>query len=254
MAAEDTRRVRALAARLGVQISGRVLAVHEHNEAAQVPLLLEAVREGAQVLMVSDAGMPSVSDPGYRLVVAAVQAGLPVTVAPGPSAVLTALALSGLATDRFCFEGFLSRRAGERRRALADLVEEPRTMVLFEAPHRLVDLLQDVADVMGADRQVAVCRELTKTHEEVRRGPISEVLLWAQDGPVRGEIAVVIAGRVRAVGEITSDLVAQVRARVDLGERLKTVVAEMADGVRVSRQELYAAVVAAKRGVSGDLG
>ena len=175
IAAEDTRRLRRLCRDLAIAPAGRTVSFFEGNESARVPLLLDALRGGEDVLVVTDAGMPSVSDPGYRLVAAAVEAGLPVTAVPGPSAVLTALALSGLPVDRFCFEGFLPRKAGERARRLAELATEPRTMVFFEAPHRLAVALTAMADGLGADRAAAVCRELTKTYEEVVRGrsPIS---------------------------------------------------------------------------------
>src|SRR3954449_10376767 len=172
VAAEDTRRLRRLASALGVHPSGRVVSYHEHNERERAAELVAAAAEGSTVLVLTDAGMPSVSDPGLRVVRAAVDAGVPVTAVPGPSAVLTALALSGLATDRFCFEGFPPRKGGERRRALQALAEEPRTMIFFEAPHRLVVTLAAMADVLGADRPAAVCRELTKTYEEGRRGAL----------------------------------------------------------------------------------
>ena len=193
VAAEDTRRLRRLARDLGVELTGRVVSYFDANEAARTPELVEALQAGQRVLLVTDAGMPSVSDPGYRLVAAAVEAGLAVTAVPGPSAVLTALALSGLPVDRFCFEGFLPRKPGERARRLAELASEPRTMVFFEAPHRLAVALAAMADGLGDDRPAAVCREMTKTYEEVRRGGLGELAAWAADG-VRGEITVVVAG------------------------------------------------------------
>jgi len=244
VAAEDTRRVHALATRLGVRIGGRVLAVHDHNEAARADDLLAVVAGGGTVVVVTDAGMPSVSDPGYRLVTAAVAAGLPVTVAPGPSAVLAALAVSGLPTDRFCFEGFLPRRAGERSRALAALADEPRTLVLFEAPHRLPALLAAMVVAFGPARPAAVCRELTKTYEEVVRGPLSDLVSWAESGPVRGEIVLVVAGAPPASSEVTDALVAEVLADVDTGTRLKDAVAQAAARTGALRRDLYAAVVA----------
>ncbi|GIG19714.1 ribosomal RNA small subunit methyltransferase I [Cellulomonas chitinilytica] len=246
VAAEDTRRTRALAARMGVEIGGRVVSHHEHNEAERSADLLEVVAGGGTVVVVTDAGMPSVSDPGFRVVTAAVAAGLPVTAAPGPSAVLTALALSGLPTDRFCFEGFLPRRPGERARTLADLADERRTMVFFEAPHRLDDVLGSMVDAFGADRPAAVCRELTKTYEEVRRGPLAELVAWAAAGQVRGEIVVVVAGAARAAPASTADLVAEVLARADAGERLKDAVAEVATVAGVPKRDLYAAALAAR--------
>ncbi|MDQ6938267.1 MAG: 16S rRNA (cytidine(1402)-2'-O)-methyltransferase, partial [Actinomycetota bacterium] len=191
VAAEDTRRLRRLTAALGVRPGGRVLSYFEGNERARLPVLMDALAGGAEVLVVTDAGMPSVSDPGFRLVTAAIEAGVAVTVLPGPSAVLTALAVSGLPVDRFCFEGFLPRRSGERRRALADLAGEVRTMVFFEAPHRLADTLADAAAAFGGDRAAVVCRELTKTHEEIRRAPLAQLRAWAAEG-VRGEITLVV--------------------------------------------------------------
>jgi 16S rRNA (cytidine1402-2'-O)-methyltransferase len=193
VAAEDTRRLKRLAVDLGVQINGRVVSYFEGNESARTPALVEALENGDRVLVVTDAGMPSVSDPGYRLVAAAVERGLRVTAVPGPSAVLTALAVSGLPVDRFCFEGFLPRKAGERARRLSGLRDEPRTMVFFEAPHRTAAALAAMAEAFGADRRAAVCRELTKTHEEVRRAGLAELADWAADG-VRGEVTVVVAG------------------------------------------------------------
>ena len=199
VAAEDTRRVRRLCADLDVTPAGRIVSFFDANERSRVPQLLEALHDGQDVLVVTDAGMPSVSDPGYRLVAAAVAEGLEVTCLPGPSAVTTALAVSGLPVDRFCFEGFLPRKAGERRRALAALANEARTMVFFEAPHRLAAAVADLADAFGAERAAAVCRELTKTHEEVRRGPLRELAQWAA-GEVRGEITLVVAGAAPAEG------------------------------------------------------
>ena len=193
VAAEDTRRLRRLTNDLGVTVGGRVVSYFEGNETARTPVLLEALLAGERVLLVTDAGMPSVSDPGYRLVVAAVDADVLVTAVPGPSAVLTALAVSGLPVDRFCFEGFLPRKAGERSRRLAALGAEERTMVFFEAPHRTAVALAAMSDAFGPDRAGAVCRELTKTHEEVRRGPLAELVVWAGEG-VRGEVTIVVSG------------------------------------------------------------
>ncbi|MDT9593634.1 16S rRNA (cytidine(1402)-2'-O)-methyltransferase [Nocardioides zeae] len=193
VAAEDTRRLRRLAADLGVEVGGRVVSYFEGNEAARTPQLLEAAQAGERVLLVTDAGMPSVSDPGYRLVAACVEADVPVTAVPGPSAVLTALAVSGLPVDRFCFEGFLPRKDGPRSRRLAELAREQRTMVFFEAPHRTAAALTALAAAFGDDRPAAVCRELTKTHEEVRRGGLRELVEWAAEG-VRGEVTLVVQG------------------------------------------------------------
>ena len=193
IAAEDTRRLARLAAELGVEVKGRVTSYFEGNEAARTPGLVERMVAGDRVVLVTDAGMPSVSDPGYRLVAAAVDAGVRVTAVPGPSAVLTALAVSGLPVDRFCFEGFLPRKAGERSRRLSSLANEERTLVFFEAPHRTPATLTALAGAFGDDRPAAVCRELTKTYEEVRRGGLAELAGWAGDG-VRGEVTIVVSG------------------------------------------------------------
>ena len=246
IAAEDTRRLHRLVQGLGVQPTGRVLSYHEHNEAAKTPELLEEVRTGRTVLLVTDAGMPSVSDPGYRLVEAAVAEGLTVTAVPGPSAVLTALALSGLPTDRFCFDGFLPRKAGERAGRLSELAGERRTMVFFEAPHRLPAMLRALADGFGPGRRVAVCRELTKTYEEVLRGTAGEIAAWAEGHEVRGEIAVVVEGAPEAEPASAEDLVAEVNALVNGGARLKDAVAAVAGDAGASKRELYAAVLAAR--------
>lgn len=243
VAAEDTRRLHALAARMGVHVGGRVVSYHEHNESERAQELLDVVAGGGTVLVVTDAGMPAVSDPGFRVVAAAVAAGLPVTAAPGPSAVLTALALSGLPTDRFCFEGFLPRKAGDRARALTELALERRTMVFFEAPHRLGAALAAMAEAFGGERPAAVCRELTKTYEEVLRAPLAELVAWAEDGEVRGEISVVVAGAPQRATASVSSMVTEVLARVDAGERLKVVVAEVAEATGLPKRELYAAAL-----------
>ena len=245
VAAEDTRRLGELLRRLGVRTTGRVVSHHEHNEASRVAELLEVVRGGGTVLVVSDAGMPTVSDPGLPLVRAAVEAGLTVTTAPGPSAVLAALAVSGLPTDRFTFEGFPPRKAGERATVLAALTDERRTMVFFEAPHRLGATLAAMAAAFGADRPAAVCRELTKTYEEVVRGPLAELVEWA-DGEVRGEVVVVVGGSAGQPTPSVSALTAEVLARADGGERLKDAVAAVAEATGVAKRELYAAALAAR--------
>jgi 16S rRNA (cytidine1402-2'-O)-methyltransferase len=244
VAAEDTRRFRSLATALGVTPRGRVVSFYEDVESARLPKLLEALHAGETVVLVTDAGMPSVSDPGFRLVAACVAEEVPVTCLPGPSAVTTALALSGLPCDRFCFEGFAPRKPGERSKWLAALRGEPRTAVFFESPHRLASLLSDAVAVLGPDRPAAVCRELTKTYEEVKRGPLSELASWAAEG-VRGEITVVLSGAPpRAVS--VADLVEEVAARVAGGERLKSVAAEVAEAAGVSKKELYDAVLTAR--------
>ncbi|MFC7596991.1 16S rRNA (cytidine(1402)-2'-O)-methyltransferase [Terrabacter sp. GCM10028922] len=244
VAAEDTRRLRRLLADLGVTPSGSVVSYHEHNEASRTPELVERLATGARVVVVTDAGMPSVSDPGYRLVAAAVEADVRVTCVPGPSAVLMALAVSGLPVDRFCFDGFLPRRPGERARVLADVADERRTIVFFEAPHRLADTLAAMRDAFGADRRAAVCRELTKTYEEVRRGTLTELAEWAEAG-VKGEITIVVAGAERVAPSL-EDAVAGIRQRVDAGERLKDVAADVSAHTGLSKKALYDASLAAR--------
>ncbi|WP_205471646.1 16S rRNA (cytidine(1402)-2'-O)-methyltransferase [Nocardioides sp. SYSU D00038] len=240
VAAEDTRRLRRLTGELGVTIGGRVVSYFEGNETARTPALLEALEAGERVLLVTDAGMPSVSDPGYRLVAAAVEAGIRVTAVPGPSAVLTALAVSGLPVDRFCFEGFLPRKAGERARRLSALAAEERTLVFFEAPHRTEAALAAMAEAWGGDRAAAVCRELTKTHEEVRRGPLAELVAWAADG-VRGEVTIVVAGAVATarVGDDPESLRAAVARLEGDGMPRKEAIVEVARLAGVPKREVY---------------
>ncbi|MQS13714.1 16S rRNA (cytidine(1402)-2'-O)-methyltransferase [Streptomyces kaniharaensis] len=248
IAAEDTRRLRRLTQALGVTPAGRVVSYFEGNEVGRTPELVEALLGGARVLLVTDAGMPSVSDPGYRLVAAAVAADVKVTAVPGPSAVLTALALSGLPVDRFTFEGFLPRKTGDRARQLASIAAEPRTMVFFEAPHRIAEALAAMAEAFGADRPAAVCRELTKTYEEVKRGPIGELAAWAAEG-VRGEITVVVAGAPPAAPqELTpAELARLVALREEAGERRKEAIAAVAAELSLPKREVFDAVVAAKK-------
>ncbi|GHJ58791.1 ribosomal RNA small subunit methyltransferase I [Nocardioides sp. OK12] len=240
VAAEDTRRLRRLTTDLGIELGGRVVSYFEGNEQARTPTLLEALLAGERVVLVTDAGMPSVSDPGYRLVAAAVEAGVRVTSVPGPSAVLTALAVSGLPVDRFCFEGFLPRKAGERARRLDSLAAEERTMVFFEAPHRTEAALAAMATSWGADRVAAVCRELTKTHEEVRRGPLGELVDWAAEG-VRGEVTIVVTGAAPSAALSTEPpaLVAAVAEREDQGMSRKEAIAEVARLAGVPKREVY---------------
>ena len=246
VAAEDTRRLRRLTQDLGVAIAGQIVSYHEHNEAARTPDLVARLLDGARVLVVTDAGMPSVSDPGYRLVAAAIAADVSVTCVPGPSAVLMALAVSGLPTDRFSFEGFLPRKAGDRARALAPLADERRTMVFFEAPHRVAESLTALVGAFGPDRPAAVCRELTKTWEEVKRGSLANLAAWAAEG-VKGEITLVVAGRTSPQTPELGEVVRGIRARVDAGERLKDVCAEVAAQTGLARRALYDAAVAAAR-------
>ena len=246
VAAEDTRRLHALAGRLGVRPAGRVVSYHEHNETFRMDELLDVVGSGGTVVVVTDAGMPSVSDPGYRVVARAIERGLRVTAAPGPSAVLTALALSGLPTDRFTFEGFPPRKPGERSRSLAALGDQPRTMVFFESPHRVADTLAAMAEAFGADRPAAVCRELTKTYEEVLRGGLGELAGRASAERLRGEICVVVAGAPRAATVGVADVVGEVLDRVTGGERLKSAVSDVAEAAGVSKRDLYQAALEAR--------
>ncbi|MCZ2836416.1 16S rRNA (cytidine(1402)-2'-O)-methyltransferase [Modestobacter sp. VKM Ac-2985] len=246
LAVEDTRRLHRLAKDLEVTLTGKVVTFHETVERSRLPGLVAAMTEGRTVLLITDAGMPSVSDPGYTLVRAAIEAGIEVTSVPGPSAVVTALAVSGLPCDRFTFEGFLPRKGGERRSALAALAAEPRTMVFYESPHRLADALTDAAGALGADRPAAVCRELTKTHEEVRRGSLASLAEWAAEG-VRGEITLVVAGAVAGPAtltpsELAADVAAEEAAGADRKEAIRTVVARTG----LPRRQVYDAVVAAK--------
>ena len=222
------------------------MSFFEHNEAGRVPQLLDRVRSGDVVAVVTDAGMPAVSDPGYSLVVACIEAGLPVTCLPGPSAVTTALVLSGLPVDRFCFDGFPPRRAGRRRTWLARLATEERTCVFFESPHRLADTLAEAAEVLGPDRRAAVCRELTKTYEEVLRGTLAELAERTADG-VLGEIVVVLDGADAESSEAAlEDLVEIVEERVEAGERLKDACAAVSEGSSLTKRDLYQAVLAAR--------
>jgi 16S rRNA (cytidine1402-2'-O)-methyltransferase len=247
IAAEDTRRLRRLCADLGVTPSGRVVSFFEGNETGRVPALLDALRDGSDVLVVTDAGMPAISDPGYRLVAAAVAAGLTVTVLPGPSAVTAALAVSGLPVDRFCFEGFLPRRAGERRRALAALAGEPRTVVFFEAPHRLTATLLALVEAFGPDRPAAVCRELTKTYEQIRRGTLRELAEWAA-GDVRGEITLVVGGAPAVASSAEpAELAAAVADREAAAESRKDAIAAVARAYGLPKRVVYEAVVTQKR-------
>ncbi|MEN4472799.1 16S rRNA (cytidine(1402)-2'-O)-methyltransferase [Mycolicibacterium cosmeticum] len=245
IAAEDTRRARTLASALGITPAGRLLSVFDQNEATRVPALLDEIRGGATVVLISDAGMPLINDPGYRLVTGCIEAGLTVSCLPGPSAVTTALAVSGLGADRFCFEGFAPRKQSARRTWLAGLAAEQRTAVFFESPRRLADTLRDAVDTLGAERRAVVCRELTKTHEEIKRGTLGELADWAADG-VLGEITVVLAGAVLKADLAT--LVAEVSELVDDGARVKDACAQVvaAHPGAPSRRELYDAVLKAR--------
>ena len=242
IAAEDTRRALALASRLGIKLGGRLIALHDHNEAEKAAGIVEAARGGACVVFVSDAGMPTVSDPGFRLACAAIDAGVPLSVLPGPSAPLVALALSGLPSDRFAFEGFLPRRDGEATRYLQDLATDPHTLIFFESPRRAAATLTRMAEVLGGDRRAALCRELTKDYEEVRRGTLGELAEGTDD--VLGEVTIVVAGYERSAR--AEDHVGAVLALAAEGMRLKDAAAEVAAATGARKNDLYKAALAAK--------
>ncbi|MDD7963838.1 16S rRNA (cytidine(1402)-2'-O)-methyltransferase [Actinomycetospora lemnae] len=245
VAAEDTRRLARLAADLGVEVAGRVVTFREDNEVARTPGLVDAVRRGETVLLVTDGGMPSVSDPGYRAVAACLAEDLAVRCLPGPSAVLAALAVSGLPTDRFCFEGFAPRADGKRRTWFRELATEPRTVVFFESPRRLAGLLAVAVAELGGERRGAVCRELTKTHEEVVRGTLAELAAWAGERDILGEITVVL-GPAAPVTPEPEDLAAEVLGLAADGRRLKDAAREVAAAHGVSANALYEAALRAR--------
>ncbi|MEJ3403690.1 16S rRNA (cytidine(1402)-2'-O)-methyltransferase [Rathayibacter sp. YIM 133350] len=244
IAAEDTRVTQRLMAALGVENRPRLIALHDHNERVRAADLVELARD-ADVLVLSDAGMPTVSDPGFHLVDAAAAAGVTVTAIPGPSAVLTALAVSGLPTDRFSFEGFAPRKQGERLAALRALADERRTMVFFESPNRLAATLADMGSAFGSDRRIAVCRELTKLYEEVRRGTAAELVEWAEAG-VKGEICIVVGGAPKRSADL-GEGIAEVLARVAQGARMKEAAASVAEERGLGKRDLYEGALAARR-------
>jgi 16S rRNA (cytidine1402-2'-O)-methyltransferase len=244
IAAEDTRSLLKLANALGIKLNARLFSLHEHNENERIAQILEIAGED-DVLVVSDAGMPTVSDPGFLLVRAAVAGGIAVTIIPGPSAVLSALAVSGLPTDRFTFEGFLPRKSGDRKKAFESLAREPRTMVFFESPHRILESLEDAATVLGPERQASVSRELTKKFEHTQRGTLPELVEWAKSEP-KGEMVLVIAGA-QVVEAKSEDLVQQVLALIEDGIGLKQTVAEIAGAAGAGKSELYQSVLEARK-------
>jgi 16S rRNA (cytidine1402-2'-O)-methyltransferase len=246
IAAENTHRLHRLAADLGVRVTGRVEHYQDLGEAAKAAELVAELAGGQDVLLVTEAGMPGVSDPGYRLVAAAAGAGITVTVLPGPSAVTAALAVSGLPSDRFCFEGFPPRRAGPRARRFAELAAEPRTMVFFESRRRVAETLGGLAAAFGAGRRAVACRELTKTHEEIRRGTLGELVAWAQEEPL-GEITLVVAGAPAAGPMTIAEAVAEVAVRAAAGVARKEAIAAVAAEAGLSRREVYNAVMAQGR-------
>jgi 16S rRNA (cytidine1402-2'-O)-methyltransferase len=244
IAAEDTRELRTLLARISLNVNAEIISCFDGNEAQRIPLLLNRLVSGKTVVLVTDAGMPSVSDPGFRLTRAAIAENIRVTCVPGPSAVLTALAVSGMAVERFCFEGFLPRKPGERMARLDMLKDEERTMVFFEAPHRLPAFLIDATEAFGQDRQAAICRELTKPHEEVIRGELTDLVEWAAEG-VRGEITVVISGR-KTRRTSPNEALELVNTRVRDGEKLSSAVWEVAEMTGVRRKDLYELAIGTK--------
>ena len=245
IAAEDTRSLLKLANSLGVKLAAKLFSLHEHNESDRLAQLVEIAAE-QDVLVVSDAGMPTVSDPGFLLVRACVEAGVAVTVVPGPSAVLAALSVSGLPTDRFTFEGFLPRKSGDRRKAFEALSGETRTMVFFESPHRILESLEDAAAVLGATRQASVSRELTKKFEHTERGTLAQLIEWAKSEP-KGEMVLVLAGGVKTARN-PNELVKLVLALAESGTGLKQAVAEVATANAVGKSELYSLALEARAG------
>ncbi len=245
VAAEDTRVTRELAGHAGIKISGELVALHDHNEAGIAQNLVERAKAGATVLLVSDAGTPLVSDPGYKVVVAAAEAGVTVESLPGPSAVIAALSVSALPTDRFSFEGFVPRKDGERTAMLESLAGESRTMVFFESPHRVTPSLEAMAAAFGEQRRASVSRELTKKFEETVRGPLSELVAWAHSKVIKGELVIVVEGRPASAPDLAT-VVAEALRRIGQGERAKQAVSDLATTFGLSQRELYAAVVAAR--------
>ena len=246
VAAEDTRRTVRLLRDLGITAPGRLVSFHESVERDRTPELIAELEAGKTVALVTDAGMPSVSDPGYRLCAAAVAAGIRVSVIPGPSAVLAALAVSGLPVERFTFEGFLPRTKGQRVTALHALVNEPRTMVFFEAPHRAAECVADMSEVLGDARPAVLCRELTKTYEEVVRGTLSELAHWCQR-EVLGEITLVVQGATPRDSGSPAEWVAYVESLVGDGASTRDAVAQAAEDLGVARREVYDAVTSHRK-------
>ena len=247
IAAEDSRRFGRLCAELGITYEAKIYSFFEGNENERLEPLLAILKDGKDLLVVSDAGMPGISDPGYRLTREAIAAGIPIRVLPGPSAVTTALLFSGLPTDRFCFEGFLPRTSGARITALEKLASEERTMIFFEAPHRLLESLQDCVTVLGGDRRGAICREMTKTYEETIRGTLTELTTWALEHEVLGEITLVIAGFDASARTFTpADLIEMVLARESQGESRKEAIAEVAKATGLAKREVFDVMVAHK--------
>ena len=247
IAAEDSRRFQRLCQDLDVSATGKVLSFFEGNEEERTEQLLNELKNGAEVLVVTDAGMPTVSDPGFKLVRAAVDANIPVEVLPGPSAVTTALALSGLPTDRFCFEGFVPRTQGAREKFFENLKFEPRTIVFFEAPHRLIETLEVATHLLGSDRKAALCREMTKTYEETVRGNLADIQSWANSKEILGEITVVISGAIEGAKEKSQqEIIDAVRKLESVGMDRKEAISAVATELDLPKREVFDAMVAAK--------
>ena len=247
VAAEDSRKFYRLCADLNIDFKGRVLSFFEGNEQERTAEILTMLAAGTSVLVVSDAGMPTISDPGFPLMRDAIAADIPVVVIPGPSAVTTAIALAGLPTDRFVFEGFSPRASGAREKFFENLRNEERTIVWFEAPHRLLDALEDAVAVFGPNRRGAICREMTKRYEETIRASLGELFFWAQNNEVRGEITMVLEGAPSNSAEITSeDMVARVKEYEGAGMDRKYAIATVAEEFGVAKRVVFAAMVEAK--------
>ena len=242
IAAEDTRRAKRLFADLNLEIKAPVISLFEENEIEKIPDIIEKLKNGLKVVVISDAGTPAISDPGYRLVTKAIEENISITVIPGPSAVLSALVLSGLPTDRFSFEGFIARKGKERTEILNNLKTQSRTMVIFESPRRTLQTLQDIQEIVGDDRKAAVVREISKTYEEVIRGSLKELVAWANSKEVLGEITLVIAG-VENTGkkEVDDEAIAEVKQLIAAGSSFKDAVQEVSTQRGLSRRELYEA-------------
>lgn len=242
IAAEDTRRAKRLFADLNLDIKAPVISLFEENEIEKIPDIIEKLKNGSKVVVISDAGTPAISDPGYRLVTKVIEENISITVIPGPSAVLSALILSGLPTDRFSFEGFIARKGKERTEILNNLNTQSRTMVIFESPRRTLQTLQDIQEIVGDDRKAAVVREISKTYEEVIRGSLKELVAWANSKEVLGEITLVIAG-VENTGkkEVDDQAIAEVKQLIAAGSSFKDAVQEVSTQRGLSRRELYEA-------------
>jgi 16S rRNA (cytidine1402-2'-O)-methyltransferase len=248
IAAEDSRRFHRLASDLGVTFTAKIISFFDGNETARTQEVLALLQAGKRVLVVSDAGMPTISDPGFRLTRDAIALDIPIVVIPGPSAPTMALALSGLATDRFTFEGFLSRSAGARQTHLESLRFEERTMIFFEAPHRITECLADALETFGGDRRAAICREMTKTYEETVRGTLSELLVWSTSKEILGEITMVIAGvPVGSAAKTAEEMVNRVREFESAGMDRKDAIATVAKEFDLPKKVVYAAVVDASK-------